>query len=152
MNTAFNRRHHLNKRCIVLSRDSIYTVNSKHYMNPIKNGKHVNVRAWFHMRDCMWFPNATKRTPPCSDWYECESDGQIYIFMTWFVTVWIQPSDSSVQAGFPKKNRSQGERGVQNKCCNVTYANTMSHTAYMESRLKTDSTRSMRIRQKIENM
>ena len=30
------------------------------------------------------------------------------------VNFWIQPSNWSIQAGFPKKNISEGERGVRN--------------------------------------
>jgi len=47
----------------------------------------------------MQFPNAKKRMAPCSDW--CETD-----FL-------IQPSDLSVQAGLPKKNRSEGKSEVR---------------------------------------
>ena len=53
MNTAFNRRHHLNRRCVVLSQDFTYTVECMRYANVTKNGKRVNVRAWFHMRNCV---------------------------------------------------------------------------------------------------
>ena len=65
MNTAFNRRHHLNRQCVVLSRDSIYAV----CKFDKKWKKHVNVQAdsmayvWLHM----WFPNVTKRIAPCSE-------------------------------------------------------------------------------------
>jgi len=56
------------------------------------------------------FQNATKWITPCSNW--CELDGSIHIFMTWVIQFWIQHSDSSVQAGFLKKNRSESEMGV----------------------------------------
>jgi len=55
-----------------------FHIHSMPYVNATK--KMENVRAWFHM------------SAPCSDWYK----------------FWIQPSDSSVQAGFLKKNRSEG--------------------------------------------
>jgi len=71
----------------------------------------------------MQFANATKRTAPCND---C--------------------NDSSVQAGFPKKNRSEGERGARNTWipqCRIRYRSVtyafgyhIMHTMYMESRLK----------------
>ena len=40
MNTAFNWSH-------------IYAVESMHYANLTKNGKHVNIQAGFHMHDCV---------------------------------------------------------------------------------------------------
>ena len=46
-----------------------------HYANPTKNGKRISPCTWLRM----WFPNATKRTFPCSYW--CEMDGLIYIFL-----------------------------------------------------------------------
>jgi len=50
MNTAFNQWQHLNRHCIVLSRDSIYPVC---VMRIHKNGKHINVRVWFCMCGCV---------------------------------------------------------------------------------------------------
>jgi len=44
MNTASNWQHHLNRQYVVLSRVSIYAVESMHYANLTKNGKNVNVR------------------------------------------------------------------------------------------------------------
>ena len=61
--------------------------------------------------------NATKQIAPCSDWSELEV--LIQNFMN-------QLSDSSVQAGFPKENRTEGEFETQGYS-NVTYATTMSH-------------------------
>ena len=45
MNTAFNRQHHLNMQCVVLCRDSIYTVVYALCQSDQKNGKPVNVQA-----------------------------------------------------------------------------------------------------------
>ena len=84
MITAFNQRHHLNRWCVVLSRDSIYAVES------------------------MRLTCAT-----------------VYVISRGYKT---ELSDSSDQAGFLKKNRSQSERRV---CIWIL---------------------SMRIRQKMENL
>ena len=56
------------------------------YLQEYKNGKHVNIQARFHM---------------------CKSR----ILQPCIVKFWIQPSNSSVQAGFPKK-KGQKVRGV----------------------------------------
>ena len=77
------------------------------------NGKRKCTSVIPYARLHVSFLYATKQIVPCNDW--CELDGWIYIFPIQDITFWIQPSDSSVQAGFPKKNRWQSERGVQNK-------------------------------------
>ena len=104
MNIATNTVH------VVLSRHSICALceSDKKW----KTCKRTSVIPY--VRLSMQLLNETKRTAPCSDWCECESDDWITNVTTRVVQFWIQPSDSNVQAGFPKKNRSEGERGVRN--------------------------------------
>ena len=84
-----------------------------------KNGKHVNVCVWFHTCDCI-----------CALWMR-----QNGLFHYWresrilrpcIIKLWIQPPNLTVRTGFPKKNRSEGERGVWNtwilQCC-IRYGN-----------------------------
>ena len=109
MNTAFNQQNHLNSRCGGISQDSIYTVYVMWIQKKKKNQKTckcTSVIPYVWLR--MWFLNVTKRITPCIDW--CELDGWNHIFMTQVIKFWIQLSNSSVQWGFPKKNRSEGEK------------------------------------------
>ena len=76
-----------------------------HYVNPTKNETCKRTSMIPYVRLLMWFPNVTKCIAPFSDWLECEWDSWIHIFMTRVVTFWIQPSDSSIQAGFPPKKQ-----------------------------------------------
>ena len=53
MNTAFNQRHHLNRWCVVLSRDSLYAVESMCYANLTKKwktGKHPSMIQYARLR------------------------------------------------------------------------------------------------------
>ena len=80
-----------------------------------KTCRHMSVIScvWLHM----WFSNVTKWITRCSDWSELDVSIQNFI---------NQPSDSCVQAGFPKENRSKGERGVWNTQilqCHIRYFN-----------------------------
>jgi len=127
MNTAFIRQHHLNRWCVVLSQDSIYTVWVMRIQQKWKTCKCTSVipHVWLRMR----FLNATKRIASYSDWYKWKLDGWIQICTTLVIKFSIQPSDPSVQAGFPKKNRSEGERGLQK----AWISHSDSHAAYMDS-------------------
>jgi len=95
------------------------------YANPTKNRKHVNVWARFHICDCVCDnqmlqngslhvvigvnqTNCTKKWKTCNVWawfymYDCVWQNE------WLnPEFWIQPSDLSVQSGFPKVRRWEG--------------------------------------------
>jgi len=115
MNTAFNRRHHLNRWCAVLTRDSIYALEYV-LCESDKQMENVNARAWFHIRDCV-----------CD--FRMRPNGPFHVAIGA-----NRPIRVSRQA-FPRKIGHK-VRGVSdtNRYRNVRYATAMSYTAYMESR------------------
>jgi len=130
MNTAFNLQHHLNRQCVVLSRDSICALCE--YNKKRKMCKCTSMIPY--VRSHMWFSNATKQIAPCSNWCKCKSDGWIHVF-----TTRVKILDSTIRLVCPdrlsKEIRSEGERGAQNTwisqchihCHNVTFTLSILH-------------------------
>jgi hypothetical protein len=98
----------------------------------------------------MQFPNATKRITPCSNWCECEWLNP-YFYDSGH-KFWIQPSDWSVQAGFPRKI-GQNMRWVSEThgYHNVIYTVAYAFHMYGISVLSRDSIRGMRYANRTKN-
>jgi len=77
------------------------------YANTTKKGTHLKVRTLFDMCD-LWQNGLFQVAIGVNQTVESRC------LRLQVVNLWIQLSDSSIQAGFLKKNISEGERGVRN--------------------------------------